>query len=132
MSLIRLAVAGLALCAGASVASAQGGTPDQTPQGESRGKSRGGMQAKLFEGITLTDAQQQKISAIRVSYREDWIKIEGKPMPDQATRAKRKEAMAKQQAELRAVLTTEQQVIFDKNAAQLKSRRDKRTPAART
>jgi len=136
MSLIRMAVAGIALCASASVASAQGGTaPGQAPQGEMRGQGRGG-QSMLFEGITLTDEQQKKIDDIRASYRAERQKMmpngAGGP-PDDAARAKMKEAMNKQQAEIRAVLTTEQQVIFDKNAAELKLRRgQKKGPAKST
>ena len=141
MSLIRMAVAGIALCAGASVASAQGGpppgqAPQDGPQGEMRKMGRGGMQAKLFEGITLTADQQQKIDNIRASYRAQREKLTpngaGGP-PDDAARTKMKEAMEKQQAELRAVLTAEQQVIFDKNAAELKQRREqKKSPAKST
>ena len=71
MSWIKLAVAGIALCAGASVASAQGTPPANAPQGAPQGPQAGpreggrgrGMQM-LFEGITLTEAQQKQLQDI--------------------------------------------------------------------
>ena len=49
MSWIRIAVAGIALCASASVATAQG-TPGASSQGADRGMRGGRGQAMLFEG----------------------------------------------------------------------------------
>lgn len=139
MSWIRIAIAGLAVCAGATVAGAQG-PPSGAPQGggqgvpgEMRGQGRGGMQAMLFEGITLTEAQQRQIDAIRANYKAQRQQsmpngMSGGP-PDAAKRAKMTEMQRKQNAELRAVLTAEQQVLFDKNAEEMKQRRAQRGAA---
>ena len=126
MSWIRLAVAGIALCAGASVASAQGapaGAPQGAPQGERQGRGGRGM-ATLMEGITLTDAQQLKVDSISAKYRAERQKLmpngmQGGP-PDDATRAKIGEMMNKQTAEIRAILTADQQKLFDANVEKRK------------
>jgi Spy/CpxP family protein refolding chaperone len=140
MSFIRLAVAGIALCASASVASAQGAPPAGAPQGgEQGGQGRGmrggrGMQM-LFEGITLTEAQQKQTQDISAKYREQMQALMPNGMgggpPDAGMRAKMDDIRTKQQAEIRAVLTAEQQVVFDKNAAEAKKRREQmqRPPA---
>jgi Spy/CpxP family protein refolding chaperone len=46
--------------------------------------------------------------------------------PDDATRAKMMEIMTKSQADYRAILTTDQQKVFDKNVADLKARMQQR------
>lgn len=126
MSWIKLAVAGLALCAGASVASAQGapaGAPQGAPQGGAQGRSGRGMQM-LFEGITLTAAQQTQVDSITAKYRAERQKLmpngmQGGP-PDDATRAKMGEMMNKQSAEIRAILSADQQKLFDANVEKRK------------
>ena len=121
MSWIRLAVAGIALCAGASVASAQGGPPPGGPGGQQGGPgARGGRgMAMLFEGITLTDAQQAKVDSITAKYRAERQKMMPNGMgggpPDDATRAKMMEMMDKQTGEIRGALTADQQKLFDAN-----------------
>lgn len=128
MSWIRLAVAGAALCAGASVASAQGappagGPPPGGPQGGPGMRGGRGM-AMLFEGITLTDAQQTKVDSISAKYRAERQKMMPNGMgggpPDDATRAKMMEMMTRQNAEIRAILAPDQQKIFDANVEKRK------------
>ena len=127
MNWIRMAVAGLALCAGASVASAQGpsGVPSESGQPGARGQGRG--QSMLFEGITLTAQQQQEIDRIRAKYRAEREKTmpngTGGGRPDEAARAKRSAMTDKQNAEIRATLNGDQQKVFDENAAEMKKRR---------
>jgi len=130
MSWIKLAVAGIALCAGASVAGAQGAPPagaaQGAPQGPQGGRGRG-MQM-LFEGITLTEAQQKQVQDISEKYRGEMRALmpngmQGGP-PDDATRAKMDDLRSKQNAEIRALLTADQQTIFDKNVAEAKKRRE--------
>ena len=137
MSWIKLTVAGIALCAGASVAGAQGappaGAPQGAPQGPQGGPPPGGMRggrgmAMLFEGITLTEAQQKQVQDISEKYRAQMRELmpngmQGGP-PDDATRAKMDELRTKQNAEIRALLTADQQTIFDKNVAEAKKRRE--------
>ena len=131
MSWIRLAVAGIALCAGATVASAQGAPPagappmggPQGPQGGPGGRGGRGM-AMLFEGITLTDAQQAKVDSITAKYRAERQKMMPNGMgggpPDEGMRAKKMEMMDKQNGEIRAVLTADQQKTFDANVEKRK------------
>ncbi|MEO8194930.1 MAG: Spy/CpxP family protein refolding chaperone [Gemmatimonadales bacterium] len=133
MSWIKFAVAGIALCAGASVASAQGAPPAGAPQGQAQGEQRGGgMRGRgmqmLFEGITLTDAQQKQVQDISAKYRAQMQAAMPNGMgggpPDPSMRAKMDEFRTKQQVEIRAILTTDQQTIFDKNVVEAKKRRE--------
>ena len=127
MSWIKLAVAGIALCAGASVAGAQGAPAGTTPpQGAAQGgQGRPGRgMAMLMEGITLSEAQQAKLDEIAARYRAERQKLmpngmQGGP-PDDATRAKMGEMMDKQSAEVRAILTADQQKLFDVNVEKRK------------
>lgn len=78
----------------------------------------------ILQGITLTDAQKAEQKAIREKYAPQMMKLRkaaettGTPI-DQA---KMTEIRTAQMAELRAILTAEQQVVFDRNAAELKAR----------
>ncbi len=156
MSWIRMAIVGVALCSVASVASAQGGQgappTGGPPQGDERqggpGMGRGGMSRMLFAGIELTDAQQAQIDKIREKYKSQMEALRpegargpggsagpgaqggpgagGPPSPE--LRAKFDEIRTKQHAEFRAVLTTTQQAIFDKNLAEMKGRMEQRRP----
>jgi Spy/CpxP family protein refolding chaperone len=124
MKAISIAALAIALCAGTtSVARAQG---QAEPQGQGRGM--GGM---LLKDITLTDAQKAQIKVIREKYVPQQLELRkaaqatGGP-PDDATRAKMMDLNAKQSAEIRAILTADQQVTFDKNAADMKARMDAR------
>ena len=127
MSWIRMAIAGVVFMGVASVASAQGG-----PGGPRM--DRGGMNRMLFAGIELTDAQKDQIQKISEKYRAEREALrpagaqnEGPPPPpDDATRAKMDAIRAKSNAEYRAVLTADQQVIFDKNLAEMKARMEER------
>ena len=126
MSWIKMAVAGIALCATASVASAQApaGTPQKMGQPGMRGQ-RG--QAMLLNGITLTASQQVAVDSIRAKYRaQRGAMTRGSGRPDEAGRTKMMQVMEKQNAELRAILTADQQKVFDANVAEMKTRREKR------
>ena len=130
MSWIKLAVAGFALCAGASVASAQGAPPAGAQQGAERGgQGRGGRGMQmLFEGLTLTDAQQKQVQDISTKYRAQMQEAMPNGMgggpPDPAARAKMDEIRTRQYAEIRGVLTADQQATFDKNVETMKKRRE--------
>lgn len=139
MSWIRLAVAGLALSAGASVAGAQGSPPAGGPDhSQHQGSMRAhGMHAKMFEGITLTAEQKTKIDALHAQHKAHRAQMspggkQGSAPAGNAARAKRKEAMEKQHAAIRAVLTAEQRIVFDRNLLEMKQRRGKVRGAART
>ncbi len=128
MSWIKIAAASLALVASASIAGAQG-TPGAGPgQGQGGPGMRGqGMrgQAMLFEGITLTASQKLAVDSIQAKYRAERGKTmsagQGRQAP--GARTKMTELMDKQNAEIRALLTADQQVAFDKNITEMKERR---------
>lgn len=77
------------------------------------------MQA-LLNGITLTPQQQATIDSIQAVYqpRMRALMTPGSP-PDSATRARIAEMRSNQDKEVRAVLTPDQQRIFDKNLAEM-------------
>jgi Spy/CpxP family protein refolding chaperone len=130
MKVIRIATLAAALCVGmTSVAAAQGAPP----QGQGMGEMRrgGGMGGMLLKDITLTDAQKAQIKTIREKYLPQQMELRkaaqatGAP-PDEATRAKMMDLQTKQAADIRAILTANQQTTFDKNLAEMKSHMDNR------
>ncbi|GLC25200.1 hypothetical protein [Roseisolibacter agri] len=84
-------------------------------------------QQMLFEGITLTAAQQTKIDSLRTAFREKAMAERaaagnaGGP-PDSATMAARRERTVQERNQLRAVLTADQQATFDKNLVAMEER----------
>ncbi len=115
----RMAVLGAALVLGVtSVASAQ------DARGGGGGQARGGRGgvARLMTDITVSADIQAKIDTIAAKYqaqsRELMVAAQASGgAPDDATRAKMTEINTKRNAEIRALLTAEQQVVFDKNVA---------------
>lgn len=104
-----------ALVLAASTAAAQ--APGTPPAGQ--GQDRMARQNELlFKDITLTADQKAKIDTIQAKAREESraMMTPGTPM-DSTTRAKMADARTKQMDAIRAVLTAEQQPIFDKNLA---------------
>ena len=130
MKVIRIATLAFALCAGmTSVAAAQGRPEPKEGQGEMR--RGGGMGGMLLKDITLTDAQKDQVKTIREKYVPKQLELRkavqgtGGP-PDEATRAKMMELQGQQSAEIRAVLTADQQKTFDHNLHEMKERMDRR------
>jgi Spy/CpxP family protein refolding chaperone len=119
MKVIRVAMMAVALSAVATSAS----LAQQQPEQAQGGRGMGGM---ILRGITLTDAQKAQQKVIREKYAPQMMAIRktsqttGTPI-DQA---KLSEIRAAQAAELRGILTSEQQVIFDRNMAEMRARRD--------
>lgn len=76
-------------------------------------------QGRLLQGITLTDAQKAQVKTINEQHRTELraIRGQGAGRPDSAQRAAARELARKHHQQLRAVLTAEQQVTFDKNVA---------------
>lgn len=131
MRAIRILTAA-ALVFVASTAAAQGG------QGARAGGGQGGeaMQQRqnemLFKGITLTEAQKTKIDSLQAAQRTAMqAAMQGGGMQDPAAREKMMEMRQKHQAEVRVVLTTEQQVVYDKNLAEMPQRGAGRRPPGR-
>jgi hypothetical protein len=119
MKVIRMAVLGAALVFGVTtVASAQGGTGG----GQARGGGRGNQVARLMTDITVSADVQTKIDTIAAKYQamqREMMTAAGATggAPDDAMRAKMTEMTGKRNAEIRALLTAEQQTQFDKNVA---------------
>ncbi|MDB4908964.1 MAG: protein of unknown function Spy-related protein [Gemmatimonadetes bacterium] len=168
MSMLRKVSIGLVLAAsvaGVSVAQQaqgrQGGRAQRGQQGGPEGRGpggpggpggrgmRGGPERALFQGITLTDAEQAKVKTIRRKYRDEGLRLRdanedkmdanreqlraAREKKDtvalKAFRAKAEESrtqfaqlMQRQQGEVRGALTAEHQKQFDTNVAQLKDR----------
>ena len=128
MKAIRIVTLAFAFCAGiTSIASAQGPGQPQGP-GEAR---RGGMGGMLLKDITLTEVQKTQIKSIREKYLPQQLELRkaaqavGGP-PDAATRAKMSDLRDRQAAEIRAILTPDQQKSFDHNLHEMKEEIDRR------
>ena len=124
MKAIRIAALGVALLAGSTaVAGAQAATQAPTQQG-GPGGGRGGFN-RTMNGIELTDAQKTKVGEIQAKYQPD-LQAVRESMQGGGDRAaaftKMQEIRDKMNPEIRAVLTAEQQAIFDKNLAEQKAR----------
>jgi Spy/CpxP family protein refolding chaperone len=124
MKVIRIATLAAALCVGMTTIAAAQGTE---PQGQGEMRRGGGMGGLLLKDITLTDAQKTQVKTIREKYAPQQLELRkaaqavGGP-PDEATRTKMMDLQNKQAAEIRAILTADQQTAFDKNLAELKER----------
>jgi Spy/CpxP family protein refolding chaperone len=127
-ALARAAV--LVLAATTLAAAAPAALTAQPPQG-AQGGGRGGaaMQAMMFEGITLTDAQKTQIDSIRTAFRAQGgggqgggQRTAGGAPPDSAAMAARRERTQAERTAIRAVLTAEQQPVFDKNLQTMEER----------
>jgi protein CpxP len=95
-------------------------TADGPRDGRGRGGAGRGDQA-LLRGITLSTDQQQRIDSIRTRYRTQMEQM--RSGGDRETmRSQMRPLMEKQQAEIRAVLTPDQQRQFDQNAAEARTR----------
>ena len=112
LTLMTAALVGLA----ASSAAAQGAPGGREGFAERR------MQM-LFKDITLSPEQQTKVDSIRARYRAQMPAFTPGAPPDDATRQKMRDLMGKQNDEIRAVLTPDQQKVFDKNLAEMRARR---------
>ena len=116
MKAIRIAalVAAL-LVGGAAIASAQGAM-------QQGGQGRRNMQ---LDGIELTDAQKSKLDEIQKKYQPEMMALreEIRNGGDRAELMKKGASLRdKSSAEIRAILTPDQQVVFDKHTAEMKAR----------
>lgn len=118
MKTIRIAALSAALLTStAAMAGAQGGQ---------MGGRRTGMQ---MNGIELTDVQKVKREQILKKYEPQMATLRDKMLNGGDRAELRKQFMEQQEkagAEIRAILTPDQQVVWDKNMAELKSRMEQR------
>ena len=125
MKAIRIAALGVALLAGSTaIAGAQAATQPPAQQQGGPGGGRGGFNRSL-NGIELTDAQKTKGAEIQAKYQPEMQAIRESMQGggDRAEAFKKMQALNdKRNPEIRAVLTPEQQAIFDKNLAEQKAR----------
>jgi Spy/CpxP family protein refolding chaperone len=123
MKAVRIAALGAALLIGsATVASAQAAGAQQ------QGERRGGRNTQM-NGIELTDAQKVQYEAIQKKYAPEMASIRNDMMNggDRAELMKKGMTLRENSAkEIRAILTPEQQVVFDKNMAEQKARMEER------
>jgi Spy/CpxP family protein refolding chaperone len=102
------------LVGGAEVAGAQGG------------RGRAGAQ---MNGIELTDAQKVKLEEIQKKYQPEMLALRDQMMNggDRTDLAKKGIALQERSAaDIREILTSDQQAVFDKNMSELKARRENR------
>ena len=125
MKFFPAALLAISLCAVGTSACAAQQQPEPGVQG-ARGAGMGGL---ILQGITLTEAQKTQQKAIREKYAPQMMLVRktsqttGTPM-DQAKLA---EIRSAQLSALRAIMTADQQVIFDKNVAEMRARRPERS-----
>ena len=101
---------------------AQQGAAQQGPM-----QGRGGrMMEMLLHGITLNATQQKQVDSIAAAYRAQMPAFTPGTPPSPEDRAKRRELMQKEQADIRALLTTDQQKTFDANIEEMRSRMQQR------
>ena len=125
----RIAVVTVALLAlSAAGAVAQAPPPAGPPPGQGQGP--GGFAARrmqaLLQGITLTAQQQAKFDSINTAFQSSMPAFTPGSPPDSAAMARRREMSQKRDADLRAVLTPEQQTVWDQNMANMPQRGGRR------
>jgi Spy/CpxP family protein refolding chaperone len=84
---------------------------------------RGRRVEMLLEGIALTPAQRAKIDSIEAHYRGQMPSFTPGSPPDSATRAKIRDLFRRLRDDIRAVLTPDQQQVFDRHAEEMRERR---------
>ncbi len=112
----------LALSSGAALA--QGGQP---MGGMGQGQGPGGFAQRrlqaLLNGITLTPAQQKSVDSIVQATQAQMPAFTPGQAPDPAARETRRTLMMRQDSTIKALLTADQQQIWDRNAANMPQRR---------
>lgn len=110
----------LTLAATALLAFSATSAPAQTPRPR---PERGRRVETLLEGVALTPEQRAKIDSIGAHYRGQLPSFTPGSPPDSATREKVRDLFRRLRDDIRAVLTPDQQQIFDRNAGEMRARR---------
>lgn len=107
----------------------------QSPGGDGAGGGGGGFSGRrtqrLLQGITLTAQQQATVDSITAKYRSQMPPFTPGTRPDSATRAKMRTLFGNQDEEIRAVLTPDQQKVWDQNVTEMRNRMQQRAPGDR-
>ena len=118
MRAMRIAAAAMLVLVATTAQAQGGGQTGGQPGGMGQGGGR--MNEMLFKGITLTDVQKAKVDSIQAAGRTAMQgMMQSGGMQDPANREKMTEMRKKQNVDIRALLTAEQQVIFDKNLSEM-------------
>jgi Spy/CpxP family protein refolding chaperone len=112
-----------ALVFAVSTAFAQTPPAGRGPGGQGPSERR---MAMLLKDITLTPAQQARIDSIGVRYQGQMPAFTPGTPPDSATREKMRDLFRRHNEEIRAVLTPDQQKVWDRNLAEMRARRGER------
>ncbi len=108
---------------GGPPAGAPGGAGGAPVTGQGMGRGMGGarrMQA-MMEGITLSAEQQARVDSIVARYAAQMPAFTPGAAPDPQAMQTRRELSQRQDAEIRALLTAEQQAIWDRNAENMRA-----------
>jgi Spy/CpxP family protein refolding chaperone len=100
------------------------------PAAQAQGPGGGGMGERrmqmMFKDITLSQAQKAKVDSIVAVYRAQMGPMNPGTPPDSASMAHRRSLMQKQNADIRALLTPEQQPVFDRNVEEMRNTMQRR------
>jgi Spy/CpxP family protein refolding chaperone len=121
-----LIAAGMLFWAAGAHASTTGqGTSQDTTQRADSGatRMRRDRLADALKGIQLSNAQRAKVDSIRAKYRDSITALQPGPGMSQDKRQQFRNLMRQQFADIRNVLTSEQQQVFDKNVEQMRANR---------
>ncbi|MGE5143302.1 MAG: hypothetical protein ACM3OA_07685 [Acidobacteriota bacterium] len=102
----------------------------QSPGGGGGGFAERRMQ-RLLRGVTLTVDQKTKVDSITTKYRAQMPPFTPGTRPDSATRARMRALFGNQDEEIRALLTPDQQKVWDQNVAEMRKRMQQRAPGNR-
>jgi len=75
----------------------------------------------LLKGITLSDQQKAKLDSLQESHRVERMAFTPGAPADSAQMAARRAMMRRHNDEIRALLTPEQQKVFDKNLEDMRA-----------
>jgi len=113
----------IALALSAATAFAQSAPPAGGGMGgQGMGMRQGGpnrRMQRLLQGITLTETQQAQVDSINAAFDARRPAFTPGQRPDSATMAQFRELNQQRDAAIRAVLTPEQQQVFDQNVASM-------------
>ena len=124
MKRVYIAILALAFLGGAATTVCA-----QSDQGSQQGGRAGGrarMMDQLLKGIELSSAQKASVDSIQTSYQSQMPAFTPGSPPDSNARAQRRQLMQKETADIRNVLTPDQQKTFDKNLEDMRSRMGRR------